>query len=80
MFTEEVKNLLFQVITSWQVIAVTVVLIIYVFIVRSVARLYRGRRQRKIPILPKEKPQAASAPVPAASSGGDDDLGLEEEE
>jgi hypothetical protein len=74
MFSDEVKKLFFQVITSWQVIVVTVVLVIYISIVNSVARLNR-RRPRKIARMPKKKPEASAAP-----SGDDDDLGLEEGE
>jgi hypothetical protein len=73
MFSDEVKKLFIQVISSWQVIVVTVVLVIYISIVNSVARLNRRRRPRQIAPMPREKPEASAAP-----SGDDDDLGLEE--
>ena len=78
MFSDEVKKMLVQVITSWQVLAVTGVLIVYIFIVNSVARLYR-RRRPDIPPLPKEKSQPLEAPPPQAAPQGEDELGLEEE-
>ena len=77
MFSDEVKNMLIEVISSWQVLAVTGVLVIYIFIVNSVARIYR----RRSPKWPKEKAAAAqAAPVPApAPTSETDELGLEEE-
>ena len=80
MFSEEFKKLLIQVITSWQVLVVTVVLIIYVFIVNSVARLYHRRRPPSMAPMPKDESKqaenAAETPVPSES----DDLILDEEE
>ena len=79
MFSDEVKKMLVEVITSWQVIAVTVALVIYISIVNSVARL--NRRRTQIPPVPKEKKKALDAiPPPSAPAAGDDELGLEEEE
>jgi hypothetical protein len=75
MFSDEFKKLFVQVITSWQVIAATVVLIIYISIVNSAARLNRRRRSRQIAPMPKKKPEASAAPAPS----GDDEPGLEEE-
>jgi heme/copper-type cytochrome/quinol oxidase subunit 2 len=40
----EIKDLLFQLITTWQVIAVTVVVILYFFLVSYVAKLHRRAR------------------------------------
>ena len=73
MFSAELKKLLIQVITSWQVIVVTVVLVFYIFIVNSVARLYRRRRYSK----PKLMPDVSQ--TPAEVSTETDELGLEEE-
>ena len=64
--------MLIQVITSWQVLAVTVVLVIYVFIVNYVAKLQR--RSPRIPIIRKpkrKKPEVGPSPE-------SDELGLEE--
>ena len=77
MFTGDVRSMLVQVLTSWQVLAATVVLIFYIFLVNYVANLRnrpgkpsKFKRKRKIP-----KPQFPSAPeiVP-----GDDELGLDD--
>ena len=68
--------MLAQVITSWQVLAVTVVLIIYISLVKYVARIRdrpkrsKPKRKRKIP-----KPNFSSAPEIVS---GDDELGLED--
>lgn len=78
MFSGEVRRLLFQVITSWQVLAVTVVLIVYVFIVNYVARVYHHRPRDSF--MPKTTggdttdTDLPEAPAPSES----DDLGLEE--
>jgi len=78
MFSEEVRKLLVEVITSWQVLAVTVILIVYIFLVNYVARLYHRRRRQ--PPMPKVKPmkqvtQEASADKAHSET---DELGLEE--
>lgn len=44
MLSKELMDLLVQVISSWQVIFITVVLILYFFLVFYVARLYRKPR------------------------------------
>jgi len=76
MFSEEVRGLLAQVITSWQVLAVTVVLIIYVFLVNYVARTH-SRRRFSMPKIKKKKSSKTQVPAPEAASE-DDELGLEE--
>jgi flagellar biosynthesis/type III secretory pathway M-ring protein FliF/YscJ len=80
VFSEELKDLLFRVITSWQVIAVTVVLILYFLLVSYVARLRRHSRPITMERMPKgaknnDKVEAAETTEVAE----DDDLGLEEE-
>ena len=42
--TEEMLGMLIQVVTSWQVIAVTVAVLLYMALVRYVARLYHRPR------------------------------------
>ena len=44
MFSGELRNLFFQVITSWQVIAVTVAIILYVALINYVSRARYRRR------------------------------------
>ena len=78
MFSEEIRSLLAQVITSWQVLAVTGVLIIYILLVNSVARLYHRRRHRHVPMTRTKKGTAKPPDAPDMSDS--DDLGLEEEE
>ena len=73
MFSEEIRALLLQVITSWQVLAVTVFLLIYISIVNYVARIYY-RRSRKPPKPKKVKQEAPEMMAPS----DDDELGLEE--
>ena len=63
MFSNEVKNLLVQVVSSWQVLAVTVVLVIYISLVNYVARLYNRRsRPSAVPKMKKIKPKKAKEP------------------
>ena len=69
--------MLVQVITSWQVLAATAALIIFIFIVNNVATIRqrpdkpsKPKRKRRIP-----KPKFPSAPEIVS---GDDDMGLEE--
>jgi hypothetical protein len=75
LFSDDLKNLLVQVITSWQVLAVTGVLIAYVFLVRYVARLYRRNRPFS---RPGKKEKAAGEKAGVVEPSDDDDLGLEE--
>ena len=79
MFNEEVRSLLAQVITSWQVLVVTVVLIIYVFLVNYVARTHHsGSRRISMPKIKKTKASKAAAPAAPEAASDDDDLGLDE--
>ena len=72
MFGREIRQLLIQVISSWQVLAVTIVLVIYISIVNYVARLqYRSSRK---PLLRKPR-RKKSEVTPSPES---DELGLEE--
>jgi hypothetical protein len=64
MFSPELKELLYQVIKSWQVIAVSVALVFYIYLVKYVSRTYhRPRMSRSKPKRAKkvrvkaEKPQ-----------------------
>jgi hypothetical protein len=78
MFSSEVRRLLVQVITSWQVIAVTVVLVIYIFIVNYVARIYNRNsriRNSRRSFIPKVKKEKSEPPIHSEI----DELDLEEE-
>ena len=71
MFGEAIRKLLIQVISSWQVWVVTIVLIIYIAIVKSVSRI-SGRRPKMSP--PKVKKSKAAAPAVTKK----DDLDMDE--
>jgi hypothetical protein len=73
--SDELKNLLGQVITSWQVLVVTGILIVYVFLVNYVARLYHRNRPFS---RPGKKEKAAAEEAGTVEPSVDDDLGLEE--
>ena len=81
MFSSEVRSLLVQVITSWQVLAVTVVLVIYIFLVNYVAKIQNRRRMPKLvmPKIKKLKPEKTAEPVVTADSGSEE-TPLEEED
>ena len=70
--------MLIQVIGSWQVWAVTVVLVLYVFLINYVARLYNRSRRSRMPFLPIPKAKKSGAESPLVVSSDSDDLGLEE--
>lgn len=66
MFSDELRRLLFQVIGSWQVLAVTGVLVVYIFIVNNVARIYHRRPPRKVKAPKKAKPEPPETQAPQA--------------
>jgi hypothetical protein len=82
LFSPELKNLLLQVITSWQVIAATVVIILYLFLVSYVSKLYHTPRSSSRLSAKPKKPQE-TAPTPESSEEeeetDDGDLGLDDE-
>jgi hypothetical protein len=80
MFSKEMIALFTKVVSSWQVILTTVVLVLFISLVNYVARAHhRSHSDFSFNSKPKkakaEKKSAAEAP----GEGGDDDLGLEEE-
>jgi len=95
MFTEEVIALLKEVISSWQVIAVTIALVFYLNIVFYTAKSYhhpKAKSSGKVkidkkktepePVLPDNAGNTEAEPEPEAESESDTnaDLGLEESE
>ena len=79
MFNEEVRSLLAQVISSWQVLAVTVVLIIYIFLVNYVARTHRpGSRRISMPKIKRKKATKAAETVVPEAAADDEELGLDD--
>ncbi|MDR0403255.1 MAG: hypothetical protein LBH35_06665 [Treponema sp.] len=72
----ELLKLLVGVISSWQVIAVTIVLVLYFMLVFHVARLYH--RPRAFPSGAKKRRQKPEpAPEPEISDEESDALGLD---
>ncbi|MCL2804978.1 MAG: hypothetical protein FWD26_03465 [Treponema sp.] len=79
MQTLSIFELLKQVITSWQVIAITVALILFLNIVFYVARRYhRPMSMPKISFKGKKGKKAEKAAPQEEIVTHDDDLGLEE--
>jgi phosphotransferase system glucose/maltose/N-acetylglucosamine-specific IIC component len=77
----EMKTLMIGVITSWQVIFATIVVIIYLFLVFYVAKAHHKTRTPSVSGEKgkKNKKQVAEAVAPPSEVGGDgDDLGIEE--
>ncbi|GHV69383.1 hypothetical protein AGMMS49928_11490 [Spirochaetia bacterium] len=77
MNSAELKHLLLQVITSWQVIFVTVALVLYLFLVFYVAKVRRRKRPSAYAITGNAAPKASKTPPTEMAEG--DDLGLEEQ-
>jgi anionic cell wall polymer biosynthesis LytR-Cps2A-Psr (LCP) family protein len=76
-----IVELVKQVVLSWQVIAVTLVIVLYFFIVSYTARRYhRPKSSKKINLFKKKKSKdAAISPNETDSdSSSNDELGLEE--
>ncbi|MDR2798763.1 MAG: hypothetical protein LBB80_10525 [Treponema sp.] len=62
MISNELKNLLFQTITSWQVIGVTLGLIVYFSLVSYVVRFRRKVKVEASKAKPKPKKENKKAP------------------
>jgi len=74
-----IVELVKKVLMSWQVIAVTLAIIIYFFIVSYTARTYHRPRASKKPKVKAPKKKKADAASPEGSeSGSSDELGIEE--
>jgi len=72
MFSNEIRKLLIEVLGSWQVLAVTVVLVIYISLVNYVARIYNSNSRKTL--IPRIKSKKAKA-LPHSET---DELELEE--
>jgi hypothetical protein len=81
MLSDELKELLIQVLTSWQVIAMSVVLILYFFLLFYAARPHQGPRLRMPAAIKALRERKSRAPKgePDVDTSDDDDLGLEKE-
>ena len=72
-------GLVIEIVKSWQVLAVTIALVIYIFLVNYVARTYH--RPHFVSKSRPKKPKGKAAPKPQTESGEEDSneaLGLEE--
>jgi predicted cobalt transporter CbtA len=79
VFSSELFRLIKQVVFSWQVIGVTVVLIVYLTLVFYVARLYHKPKRYGFSSPKKSGKKAETAPAaPVQVTGDEEDLGLEE--
>jgi predicted small integral membrane protein len=79
MFENEIFQLLKQVVTSWQVIIISIALILYLNIVFYVARAYHSPRIGKISIKKKKKDRLVVSPSESEETGdSNNELGLEE--
>ena len=81
MFSKEFFELLTEILKSWQVIVITVVLIIYMYIVSYVSRTHRRPMAVKKEKMSKKQKQAelASGPEETESAAdSNEELGLEE--
>jgi len=76
MFSKEFMGLAFEIIKSWQVIAITVVLVAYIFLVNYVARTYH--RPHFASRLKPKKSKAAKPKEVSEDENSNEALGLEE--
>jgi len=84
MFSKETISLLVQVIFSWQVIAVTIAVFLYISLVNFVARTHISKFRYSSPIKARHKQKKAVQAAKASSKEKaeddvNDELGLEEE-
>ncbi|MCL1929268.1 MAG: hypothetical protein FWG07_10825 [Treponema sp.] len=80
MFTKEMFSFLFKVITSWQIIAVTVCLIIYFSLVSYVARLHHpGHSGLSFSSRPRKKKEKKAVAAELPESSDEDELGIDEQ-
>jgi len=83
MFSKEVLEMLKQVITSWEVLVVSVGLVLYIFIVNYAARSYRRPRVKREKKVKVKKAEVVTETIEEEEDGGsvensNDELGLEE--
>jgi predicted membrane protein len=82
MFSNGVFALLLEVVSSWQVIVVTVAIILYIYLVGYVARSYHRPRVKRAKVK-KQKPEPVAVQEDteekSSKSNSDEELGLEED-
>jgi hypothetical protein len=80
MFSEKMIAILVEVLTSWQVIAAAVVVLLYIFLVNYVSRLsHRPSFSMRAGKAKKKKKKEAPAAAESPEETENDELGLEEE-
>jgi hypothetical protein len=77
MFSEGIFKLLIRVVSSWQVIAITIALLLYLNIVFYVSRSYHRPREKKVRVK-KKKAEEIPAATTEEGASSNDELGLEE--
>ena len=78
MFSKELISLIVRVLTSWQVLAVTLAVVVYVAIVSNVARLYRSARPKSPRVKRPRRAKKEKNSEAAVEDTTTDELGLEE--
>jgi cell division protein YceG involved in septum cleavage len=83
MFSKDIMEMLIQVLKSWEVLFVTVGLVIYIFIVNYVSRSYRRPRVKREKKIKVKKSEPVAETIEEDEDGGsidnsNDELGLEE--
>jgi hypothetical protein len=78
MFSDELMELLIQVIKSWQVIAITAALVVYMFMVSYVSRTYHRPTFVSRSKPQKSKKKAAPAAKTIRKESVNNELGLAE--
>jgi len=80
MDKDELIKIVLQVFTSWQVIAITIAILLYIFLINHVAKSYhRPRTNKKVKVKKKkEASPAANTNDVIPQNDSNDDLGLEE--
>jgi len=78
MDTKELIPLLIHVVSSWEVIAVSIAILLYFFIVSSVGRTHGRRRKHSFNTKPKKSKPAPASAEPVIQEDSNDDLGLDE--
>ncbi|MDR0597344.1 MAG: hypothetical protein LBG14_02440 [Treponema sp.] len=75
MFSKELTSLIISVLTSWQVIAVTLGIAVYIAIVSNAARLYHSARPKQPRV---KRPGREKKGKETEENAETDELGLEE--
>jgi hypothetical protein len=78
LFSKELTSLIIDVITSWQTLAITLGIVVYIAIVNNVARLYRSNRPKSSRIKKPKKEKKAKKETEPVETVDMDDLGLED--